>query len=307
MNITFSEIINFFNLKGVSYNLIGKPLSDYVIASLFFPIEKGFYFIERDNNISNINNSLILLNTKSNLLDSNVYLQVKVSPQLLYYQILDFYFKEKSTGEICDSVKIHKEAKIGKNVQIDSFAIINKCEIGDNSIIKSHCVINDNTIIKNDVIIEPHCTIGARGMAWVWDENGGRILQPQLGGVIISSNSLIGSNSAIVRGSLNENTTIGKNAIMAPGARIGHGSRIGEYVHFANNVVTGGNVIINDFCFIGSSVTIRPKVEIYPNTIIGAGALVIKNTTTGGLTLKGVPAKEFKSKEDSSGVPRLKT
>ncbi len=306
MKITYLEIINFFDLKGIKYKLKGKPVSDYIIASLFSPIENGFYFIEGTNSTSNLNNSLILTNSKSNLLNNNVLIEVEESPQILYYQLLVFYYKEVSSGEICTTAKIHKDAEIGKNVQIDSFVVLGKCKIGNNSIIKSHCVINDNIIIENNVTIEPHCTIGARGMAWVWDEAEGRILQPQLGGVIIKCSSLIGSNSVIVRGSLNENTIIGRNAIMAPGARIGHGCKIGDYTHFANNVVTGGNVVINKFCFIGSSVTIRPKVEIHSNTIVGAGALVIKNTKKEGLTLKGVPAKEFKSKKDSSGVPILK-
>ena len=306
MKITYSEIIDFFNLKGIEYRLIGNPKKDYVIASIFSPVENGFYFIEAANSEVNISRSLILTNSKLDFLDNNVLLKVDESPQLLYYKLLDFYFKEMSTGKICSTVKIHSCAKIGKNVQIDSFSVINKCIIGENSIIKSPCVINENTTIENNVIIEPHCTIGARGMAWVWNGSDERILQPQLEGVIIKRNSLVGANSAIVRGSLNENISIGENTVMAPGARIGHGTIIGNYVHLANNVVTGGNVIISDFCFIGSSVTLRPKVKIHPNTIIGAGALVINNTNTDGLTLKGVPAKEFNSKKESSGVPKQK-
>lgn len=306
MKITFSEIISFLETINIQYVIKGNPENEYFIASLFSPIKRGFYFIEGNSIIKNLNNSLVLTNNSSNIIGSNVYIEVKESPQLLYYQLLDFYYKEVSTGEICNSAKIHKDAIIGRNVQIDSFVVLGKCEIGDNSIIKSHSVINDKVLIRTNTTIESGCIIGARGMAWVWDDEGGKILQPQLGGVIIESNCVIGSSSAIVRGSLNENTIIGKNSVMAPGARIGHGTKIGEYVHLANNVVTGGNVIINDYCFIGSSVTIRPKIIIHSNTIIGAGALVIKDTKTEGLTLKGVPAKEYNSKKNSSGIPKLK-
>jgi len=307
MTITYFEIIKFLDINKVTYELKGEPLEQYLISSIFSPIENGFYFLtDHTKIIRELKSSLFLINENILPKDENVFIVIEENPQLVYYQLLDFYFKENSTGKICDTVKIHEEAQIGKNVQIDSFTVINKCIIGDNTIIKSHCVINDNTSIGCEVLIEPHCNIGARGVAWIWDNKGGRILQPQIGGVIIGNNTMIGSNSVIVRGSLNENTIVGENTVIAPGARLGHGSNLGKFSHLANNVVTGGNVIIHENCFIGSSVTLRPKVEIHPNTIIGAGALVIKNTTGKGFTLKGVPAKEYKSKKNSSGVPNFK-
>jgi len=304
MKISYQEIVIFLKKINVNFEVIGNPKDSYDIASLFCPINGGFYYLEESSYFKGIEDSLVLTNQVLPLEKENTILYIQENPQVVYYKLLNFYYKELSTGKICKSAIIHPKAQIGYNVQIDSFVVIGDCIIGDNSIIKSNSVLVDNSTIGENVIIEQNCTIGATGMAWVWGNNGERIKQPQLGGVIIESNCSIGANSTLVRGSLNESTLIGESTVIAPGARIGHGTQIGKFVHLANNVVTGGNTVISDFSFIGSSVTIRPKIKIDANTIIGAGAVVVKNTSSENLTLLGVPAKEVKSKKLSSGVPK---
>ncbi|WP_324721938.1 hypothetical protein [Salinimicrobium sp. HB62] len=306
MQISYNQIEDFLNCKGIAFSIKGNLQSNYKICSLFYPESNGFYFVIGNNLNSKIKKSLILSSTNFEISKDNAMLVINENPQVVYYMITDYYFGEKSTGEVCKTAVIHKNAIIGKNVQIDSYAVLGNCVIGNNTIIKSHSVITDNSCIGQNVIIEPHCTVGATGTAWAMGGDGVKIKQPQLGGVIVKDNCFLGANSTIVRGSLNEKTTIGENTIIAPGARIGHGTQIGKSVHFANNVVTGGNSKINDFCFVGSSVTFRPKVEVHPFTVVGAGAVVVKNTSKENSLLIGVPAKETTSKNNLTGVPSYK-
>ncbi|WP_084509739.1 hypothetical protein [Christiangramia portivictoriae] len=305
MQISYNQIINYLSLQGIDYSLEGSTHSEYQICSLFYPESNGFYFLIGDLIKPSVENSLFISNISLTTEENSGIILVKENPQIIYYKLLDYYFKEQSTGVIGDKVSRHEEAIIGKNVQIDDFVVLGKCVIGDNTIIKSHTVVADNSIIGDNVILESHCTIGATGAAWAWGENNEKFKQPQLGGVIIKDNCFIGANSVIVKGSLNEKTNIGENTIIAPGARIGHGTQIGKGVHFANNVVTGGNTQISDFCFIGSSVTFRPKVYIHLNTIVGAGAVVVKDTSKENILLIGVPAQETTIKNNLVGIPNF--
>lgn len=285
---------------------------EYKLASLFNPIDSGFYFFSGASDLpSTITNSLVMVKAdyagSADRGNDFVYLN-STDPQQAYYKVLGELFGRKSSGEKAASAIIHPEAKLGSNVQVDDFCIIEKdCVIGDNVIIGSHSKIHAGTTIGENSIIETMSVIGTQGVAWTWnDDQSLKIVQPQLGGVYIGTNCFLGANAILVRGSLNENTSIGDNTLIAPGCRIGHGTQIGASVHFANNVVTGGNSKIGDFSFIGSAAVFRPKVQIHEKTVVGAGSVVVKNTTAGGMTLMGVPAKEMQTKENPSGMPAPK-
>ncbi len=311
MNRTISsskikDILDHFNLI---YNWEDYTEKSYSVASLFLAIDDGFYF-SNSNKSFKFENSLVLVMDGFNIIHgSNQLIKLKdADPQQIYYLILSIIYGRKSTGLISKTSIVGSKVKIGKNVQIDDFCVIeDEVEIGDNVIIGSHTKIHSKTIIKTSTVIESSCILGTQGVAWIWDESQTKkIIQPQLGGVDIKENCFIGAGTIIVRGSLNENTEIGENTLMAPGGRIGHGTKIGKFVHFANNVVTGGNTIIGDYSFVGSSAVFRPKVSIHAKTIVGAGSVVVNNTSGEGLTLMGVPAKEIKTKANPSGMPKPK-
>lgn len=306
MKTPSSNLLKFLEQKKIDYTIIGNVLERYTIASVFKPIENGLYFFTGTILPKKIINSLIICNKDLSESISNSRIIVD-NPQKVFYEYINFKYAKKSNGIISDTVKIDKGSKIGDNVQIDDFCIIGNCKIGDNTIIGSHSTVHDNSIVGKECFIDSYSSIGASGIAWIWDEiNDDRILLPQLGDVIIKDRCILGSNTIIVKGSLNESTYIGKGTVVAPGSRIGHGTQIGDYVHLANNVVTGGNTNIGDYSFIGSSATFRPKVKIHQKTIVGAGSVVVKNTTKEGVTLMGVPAKEVVSKKHPSGMPKPK-
>ncbi|HRP90514.1 MAG TPA: DapH/DapD/GlmU-related protein [Edaphocola sp.] len=309
MGIEFKEIIKFLEKKEIQFEIKGITQDSYHLASLFEPGSNGFYFFTGTQIPSTITDSLFLVNNAIEIgKDSNnAILSIDLDPQMVYYQLLSSLFGVGSNGMIAPTAVIHPEAVIGQNVQIDHYSIIGKVKIGDNVIIKNHCVIQDNTIIGDHVQIEDHSIIGTQGVAWIWnDDQTQKIFQPQLGGVTIGGHSFLGANTIVVRGSINEHTTIGENCLLAPSCRLGHGTKIGNYVHFANNVVTGGNTHIGDNSFIGSAVVFRPKVKLHENTVVGAGAVVVKNTTSKNKLLTGIPAVEQEIKEQLSGMPKPK-
>jgi len=168
-------------------------------------------------------------------------------------------------------------------------------------------VIEDNVILKKNSFIDSNSVIGAAGLAWIWDSNGNRIIQPQLGGVIIGEDCILATDVTIVRGSLSENTNIGTGTVIAHGTKIGHGSIINDHVHIANNVSIAGNANVGERCFLGSACVISSNITIADNCIVGAGAVVAKNVTENYVTLAGVPAKIIKRsnyEDKPKGAPK---
>ncbi len=74
---------------------------------------------------------------------------------------------------------------------------------------------------------------------------------------------------------------IGSNNILWSGNHIGHHTIIGNNNFIASHVVISGRVIIQDNCFICVNATIRDNISIASKTLIGAGAIILKNTKEG--------------------------
>lgn len=73
---------------------------------------------------------------------------------------------------------------------------------------------------------------------------------------------------------------IGNNVTLWSGNHIGHHSVINDHNFISSHVVVSGHCIVNSNCFIGVNSTLAHKVEIGMETIIGAGALITKNTNS---------------------------
>ncbi len=100
--------------------------------------------------------------------------------------------------------------------------------------------------------------------------------------------SIICSNSFI-----SVNTKIGNHVSINPGCGIGHDTVIEDYASLYWNVTLSGNVCIHEGCEIGSKAMIIPKRTIGKWSVIGAGAVVIKDMPD-NCTAVGVPAKPVK-------------
>ncbi len=288
-------IIEFLKAEGIKYQLLH---ADYDIevrpASLKNTINNGLYYSVGKNIVinENLEDSIFLCDRP--LKNENVQIVLE-NPQIVHYQ-LSQEFSLKPEFTVHKTAIIHKEAVISKDVKIGPYAVIGKCVIEEKVEIGSHTVIYDNVKIKKGSFIDSHSCIGAAGIAWVWDQNGNRVLQPQMGGVIVGQSCHLGTDVTIVRGSTSENTLIGDGTVMAHGSKIGHGVVIEALVHMANNVSIAGNATIGERSFLGSACIVSSNITVPKNTIIGAGAMVNKNFEEEFITLAGVPAKVIKRK-----------
>lgn len=78
---------------------------------------------------------------------------------------------------------------------------------------------------------------------------------------------------------------IGNDVTLWSGNHIGHDSVIGNHVFVAPRVAISGNVRIGDYSFIGINATLRNSISIAPRTLVGAGAVILEDTTERGVYL----------------------
>jgi sugar O-acyltransferase (sialic acid O-acetyltransferase NeuD family) len=78
---------------------------------------------------------------------------------------------------------------------------------------------------------------------------------------------------------------IGNNVTMWSGNHIGHDSMIEDHCFIASHVVVSGHVRVGTRSFIGVNATVRNDITIAPESVIGAGAVIMKDTRPKGVYL----------------------
>jgi len=79
--------------------------------------------------------------------------------------------------------------------------------------------------------------------------------------------------------------TIGNNVTLWSGNHIGHDAVIEDHCFLASHIVVSGYVRIRNNCFLGVNATLRNSITIAPETLIGAGAVIMKDTVPKGVYL----------------------
>ena len=245
------------------------------------------------------------------------------NPSLAFAKLISFIFpQEKKIEGIHPSAVLGKDVKLGKNVSISAYTVIedNVC-IGDNTIIYPNCFIGHNTTIGVDTLIYPHVSIrerifvgnrviihsgtviGSDGFGFA-NVEGLHYKIPQVGTVHIGDDVEIGSNVSIDRARFDK-TVIGK------------GTKIDNLVQIAHNVVVGENSIIvaqagiSGSTAIGKGVILAGQAGIVGHVNIGDGVIVaaqsgVSKSIPAHTQVWGYPAKPFKlAKRINACIQRL--
>lgn len=76
---------------------------------------------------------------------------------------------------------------------------------------------------------------------------------------------------------------IGNNVTLWSGNHIGHHSIIEDHNFISSHVVISGHCNVKSFCFLGVNSTVGHQVTLAEGTLLGAGAVVSKNTVENGV------------------------
>lgn len=92
---------------------------------------------------------------------------------------------------------------------------------------------------------------------------------------------------------------IGNNVTLWSGNHIGHHSVIESHNFVSSHVVISGHCVIESNCFLGVNATLAHKVRITSETLLGAGAVIAKDTENKGIY---VPPRSTKLSKNSDEV-----
>ena len=167
--------------------------------------------------------------------------------------------------------EISKKAKIGNNLSIKSFSIIeDDVEIGDNVEIASNVLIENGARIASNVKIHHGAAVATLPQDLKF---GGEVTTLEIGeGTVVREFTTL--NRATNH---SKRTIIGKNCFIMAYAHVAHDCRIGDNVIIANSVQMGGHVSIDDFAIIGGGVVIHQFSKIGERVMIGGGFRVVKD------------------------------
>ena len=205
---------------------------------------------------------------------------------------------------------VSKKAKIGSNVAIQPFAVVeDDAEIGDGCVIYPHayvgkrvkmgkdCTIYPNTTIREDcvlgdrVILQSGSVIGGDGFGYI-TQNGKHSKVLQTGNVVLQDDVEIGNNTCIDRATV-DSTIVGKGTKIDNLVHLGHNDILGENCLVVAHVGISGSVTVgNNVTFAGQVGTVG-HITIGSNCVFG-GKTGITNNVPDNSVMGGFPAMPMK-------------
>ena len=206
------------------------------------------------------------------------------------------------TSGIHETAIIHPSAKIGKDVSVGPYAVIDEdTEIGDGCVIGAHVTIHPYTKIGKNCHFFPGCSIGAvpQDLKFVGEKSY----------TIIGDGGSFRECCTVHRacGEGNE-TRIGNNILMMAYTHVAHNCIVGNNVIMSNVATLAGHVIVEDravigglsavhqFCKIGRNVMIggmaRVTQDVPPFMICAGDPAFVSGLNSVGLSRAGMPVEE---------------
>lgn len=167
---------------------------------------------------------------------------------------------------------IHPKARIGQNVEIGPFTVIEAdVEIGDGCRIGSNVHIFNGARIGAEVQIFPFSSISATPQSMKRTEEEA-ILEIGDGTIIREACTLNRGNPAF-----GGRTSIGQNCLLMAYVHVAHDCHVGSNSVLANNVTLAGHIEVGEYATLGGMVAVHQFVRIGEQVMIGGGSLVRKD------------------------------
>jgi UDP-3-O-[3-hydroxymyristoyl] glucosamine N-acyltransferase len=259
---------------------------------------------------------IICVDEKTIQLPEKNYL-ISDDPSKTFEQICSLLLEDNSASgftKIHPTACVHPSAKIGKNVHLAPYVVIDRdvvieegadirahVSIGPKTTIGKDCLIHPNVVVREDchlgdrVILQPNCVVGSCGYGYhSCKKTGVHTKIKHLGKVILEDDVEIGASTTIDRGRFSK-TIIKKGTKIDNQCMIGHNCEIGEHnlivsmSGISGSVKTGRNVIVAAGCGLVG------HIEIADGVILAARSAPIKSIKEPGGIYLGAPAQKIKN------------
>lgn len=172
-------------------------------------------------------------------------------------------------AQIHPTAIVHAGARIGKNVVVEAYAVINSPNV----------VLEDNVVIKSHVYLDGYVKIGKGTTIWPFASIGTQTQDLKYRGEVTYVE--IGENCQIreyvtVNGSCGEGTKviIGNQCLIMAYCHVAHNCIIGNGVIMSNGATLAGHVEIGDHAVLGGVCAIHQYTRIGAFSMVGGGSMV---------------------------------
>ena len=198
-------------------------------------------------------------------------------PRLAFVRVLSECFVERDVRHIDPTARISPGAHIGRNCIVGSHSVIGPdVVLGDNSVVLNNVVITGHVVAGSHCVFKDNSTIGSEGYSFEFDESGVPVHLPYVGRIVIGNNVWIGANSTIERAELDD-TVIESSVKIDDLVQIGQCCMVGERTMIAAGTIVSANAVIGKECWLSPNVSVRERIAIADNVVVGIGAVVVKN------------------------------
>lgn len=283
-----SKDYNFY-IKGVSY--AGEPKNN----TMMYISKKVEYLLKK---IEGKKNCLVFLengiSVPSKLKKENCFI-FSDNPQYAYAKVANELALEQRKWEkenkyilTDDGYYLGKNVTIGRNAYIEPNVLIgHNVSIGDNACILAGTIIKHATIGDNFFCNE-HAVIGNYGFTLSIDDNGNNYRIPSLGNVIIGDYVEVGPFTDVAAGTCGD-TILEDYVKLDALIHIGHEAHLHKNVEITAGAVVAGFVDMEEKSYVGINASIKNRIRIGENCVIGMGTNVTKSVEQ-KMTVIGNPA-----------------
>lgn len=206
---------------------------------------------------------------------------------------------------------IHETARIGADVAIGPFAVIDRnvevgrgtlihagvfigrdSRVGEDCVLWPHVVVRDGCVIGNRVVLHPCAVIGSDGFGYHFDE-GRHVRVPHTGGVIIGDDVEVGACSCVDRSKFG-NTIVGRGTKIDNLVQVGHNVQIGENCVVAAQTGIAGSARVGSFCVFGGKAGVTDNLSIGDGARLAGGVAIATRNVPPGTTISGFPGRDHR-------------
>lgn len=227
-----------------------------------------------------------------------------------------------SKSNIHPTAVIHPSVRIGRNVEIGPFVVIDEnSEIGEGSIIEAGCVLGHSVKVGSRSVLFPRVTvyefsqigdrarihsgvvIGSDGFGYaprMAQKTPGATPQVvghqkiyHLGKVVIGNDVEIGANSCVDRGTLGD-TMIEDDVKLDNHVQVAHNVHLGRGTVICGSSGFAGSASSGEFVYVGGLAGIKNQVHVGDRALVGAGSMVSKDVPADG-SVVGNPQRDHKA------------
>jgi UDP-N-acetylglucosamine acyltransferase len=165
---------------------------------------------------------------------------------------------------------IHPSAKLGKNVSVGAFCLID-----------ADVIIGDNTVLESHVVIKGKTTIGQGNHFYQFGSIGEDCQDKKYAGepteLIIGDNNIFRECVSIHRGTIQDKslTQIGSNNLFMCYVHVAHDCVIGDNTILATSAILAGHVHIGDWVIMGGATASHQFCRIGSHSFVGGGAIIL--------------------------------